>query len=89
MFLSYIAYMKNDAYQYNLKYGAKLLKHKYDDSSESDSDFDEASSNQMLSNFYTKAMAQVASKGNNQTMLEKIKNAKFFNPKKNKETLKM
>lgn len=37
--MSFIAYMKDDAYRYNLKYD-DLLKHKYDDSSESESDID-------------------------------------------------
>ena len=32
-----------------------MLKHKYDDSSESESDFDEEANNQVLSNFYSKA----------------------------------
>lgn len=52
MQLSYIAYMKNDAYRYNLKY-REMLQHKYEDSSDSDSDFDDQA---VLSNFYTNAM---------------------------------
>ena len=40
MQMSYIAYMKNDTYRYNLKY-SKMLQHKYDDSSDSDSELDD------------------------------------------------
>jgi len=50
-----------------------MLKHKYDDSSESESDFDEETSNQVLSNFYSKATEGIRFDSGSINILDNVK----------------
>ena len=78
--LSCIAYMKDDAYRYNIC-DNELLNLKYADTSDSDSDLGQGESDQVLSNFYSKAIQQVSFAEGSFNLLENIKNVPVVDQK--------